>query len=246
MKLNESKCHFLTHGTEEVLFVKIGNEIVWESHTEKLLGVNIDKNINFNLHLSKICKKANCKVSALARIARFLPFHKRRLILKAFIESQFSYCSLIWMFCSKKMDKKINHIHERALRLVHNNYTSSFSELLEIDKSLSIHHRNIHALAREMYNVKNNLCPPFMNEIISYSEITDKFHRPNVRTVKMGQGSIRSFGPIVWNTMLPKKVKESPNISIFKERIKSWIPKNCKCKLCNSHNNDCKCHICKD
>ena len=246
MKLNESKCHFLTRGTEEVLFVKVGDEIVWESNTEKLLGITIDKNLNFNAHLSNICKKANCKVTALARAARILPFHKRRLMLKTFIESQFSYCPLVWMFCSKKMNRKINFIHGRALRMVYSDYTSTFSELLVKDKSISFHHRNIHALALEMYKAKNNLCPPLMKELFTYIESTDKFLRPNVRTVKMGQGSIRILGPIIWNTMLPEKVKESSNINVFKDRIKSWIPNNCKCRLCNNHNNDCKCYLCKD
>ena len=246
MKLNESKCHFLTCGTTEVLYVNVGNELIWESNSEKLLGVTVDKKLNFSTHLSTVCKKASSKVTALARIARFLPYHKRRIILKTFIESQFSYCPLVWMFCSKTMNKKINYIHERALRLVHNDYESSFTDLLEIDKSLSIHHRNIHVLATEMYKVKKNKCPSFMKEIFDYNESTDKFHRPNVRTVRMGQGSIRYFGPIVWNTMLPENVKKSENLNIFKEKIKSWKPINCKCRLCNNHNNDCICHICKD
>ena len=131
------------------------------------------------------------------------------------------------LFCSKKMNRKINHIHERALRLVHKDYISSFSELLRKDKSMSIHHRNIHALAIEMYKVKENTCPIIMNEIFTYNEDTDKFHRPNVRTVRMGQGSIRNFGPIVWNSMLPKRIKESENLNIFKEYIMLWEPKNC-------------------
>ena len=88
------------------------------------------------------------------------------------------------VLCSKTTNKKINHIHERALRLVHNDYTSSFTDLLEIDKSLSIHHHNIHVLATEMYKVKKNICPSFMKEIFSYNENTDKFLRPNVRTVR--------------------------------------------------------------
>ena len=150
MKLNQGKCHFLTHGTTEVLWAKVGKEMIWESKAEKLLGVTVDKNLTFNTHLSNLCKKANQKVSALARIARILPFHKRRLIFKSFIESQFSYCPLVWMFCSRKMNRKMNYIHERALRLVYNDYTSTFKELLKEDKTLSFHHRNIHCVAIEM------------------------------------------------------------------------------------------------
>ena len=97
MKLNQSKCHFLTCGTLEQLWVKVGDERIWESQSEMLLGMNIDKRMNFNLHLKGLCTKVNQKISALARIVGILPFQKRHLILKTFIESQFSYCPLIWM-----------------------------------------------------------------------------------------------------------------------------------------------------
>ena len=145
-----------------------------------------------------------------------------------------------------KLIKKINHIHERALRLVHIDYVSTFEELLIKDKSMSFHHRNIHAVATEMFKVKNNLCPKFIQELFTYNEHTDTFMRPNVRTVKMGDGSLRIFGPIVWNTMLPEGIKSSPSLSIFKDRIKSWLPDNCKCRLCKaSHNNNCLCYLCR-
>ena len=135
MKLNQEKCHFLTSGCVEHLWVKVGDELIWESRAEKLLGVTVDKNLDFNLHLSNLCKKASQKLSALARIARILPFFKRRLILKSF-ESQFSYFPFIWMLCSRKMDRKINHVHERSFRLVYNDNFSSFYELLRKDKSV--------------------------------------------------------------------------------------------------------------
>ena len=151
MKLNQSKCHFLTCGSTEQLWVKVGNEMIWESQFEKLLGMTVDKNLNFNLHLKSLCKKVNQKVSALARIANILPFPKRRIILKSFIESQFSYCPLVWMFCSRTMNRKINQIHERALRLVYQDYSSTFEELLKKDNSLTFHHRNIHQVALEMF-----------------------------------------------------------------------------------------------
>ena len=154
MKLNKDKCHFLVSGNvTEHLWTKVGDELIWESHEERLLGVTIDKNLNFNSHLTTLCKKVGQKVTALARIARLLPFHKRKIILKTFIESQFSYCPLVWMFCSRKINRKMNYIHERALRLV-NDYESSFDRLLKNDKSISIHHRNIHNVAIEMFKVK--------------------------------------------------------------------------------------------
>ena len=203
---------------------------------EKLLGVTIDKNLNFDSHLNTLCKKVGQKVSALARIVKYLPFYQRRIILKTFIESQFSYCSLVWMFCSRKINNRINHIHERALRLVYNDYKTSFEQLLINDKSISIHHRNIHNVAIEMYKVKNELSPPFMQDIfedMGYGRTTrlgDKFARPPIKNVYKGENSLRNFGPVVWNNMLPEKLKKCSSLSEFKTSIKYWIPENCPCR----------------
>ena len=204
--------------------MKVGDEI-WESKAEKLLGIIVDKNLNFNLQLKSLCKKVGQKISALARIVRILPFHKRHIIMKTFIESQFSYCPLVWMFCSRKMNKKINHMHERALRLVYNDYSSSFEELLSKDKSLSFHHRNIHQVAIEVYKSINGLSPPFMSEIFTHHDTLgtrsgDKLVRPNINTVNKGDRSLNSFGPIVWNTMLPEQLKSCANLATFKHSLR--------------------------
>ena len=103
---NNDKCHFLvSDNVIEHLWTKVGDELIWESREEKLFGVIIDKKLNFNSHLTTSCKKVGQKVTVLARIARLLPFHKRRLIVKTFIESQ-----LVWMFCSREINRKINYI----------------------------------------------------------------------------------------------------------------------------------------
>ena len=233
MKLNQSKCHFLASGSTEHLWIKVGEEKIWESQSEKLLGVIVDKDLTFETHLKTLCKKVNQKVSALARIAGILPFQKRHILLKTFIESQFSYCPLIWMFCSTSMNKKINHIHERALRIVHRDYESSFENLLEKDNSLTFHQRNIHQVAIEMFKVKNDISPPFMKEIFETSNSGNEFRQPNINSVKKGYRSLRNFGPIVWNKMLPEKLKTCSSLDEFKISIKSWQPDNCPCELCN-------------
>ena len=87
----------------------------------------------------------------------FLPAEKRRIIFKLFIESQFKYCPLIWMFCSRKSNNKINSSHERSLRIVNNDYESTYEELLSHNNCFSIHDQNIQRLAAEMYKVANDL-----------------------------------------------------------------------------------------
>ena len=75
-----------------------------------------------------------------------MSLEKRRTLMKAFIESQFNYCPLIWMLHSRTLNNKINRIHERALRTVYSDYNSSFKELLNKDVSFTIYQRNLQSL----------------------------------------------------------------------------------------------------
>ena len=76
------------------------------------------------------------------------------------------------MFHSRTLNNKINRLHERALRLAYADDKLTFQELLDLDKSITIHHRNIQKLAIEMYKIKNNLSPLpkfFMRTLIRMS-----------------------------------------------------------------------------
>ena len=70
--------------------------------------------VSFNMHVIKLCKKANQKFHALARLSNYMEQDKPRLIMKPFITSQFSYCPLVWMFHSRGLNKRINKIHEKS------------------------------------------------------------------------------------------------------------------------------------
>ena len=158
MKLNTDKCHLLISGNKhEHIWAKLDQDIIWETNTVKLLGVTIDNNLKFDSHIANICSKANRKLSALTRVAKFLSFQKRCILFKAFIEAQFKYCPLVWMFHGRQINNKINKLHERALRIVYNDSVTSFEDLLIKDNSFTIHHQNIQSLATEIYKALNDL-----------------------------------------------------------------------------------------
>ena len=107
MKLNTEKCKFLISGNKfEECWIKVGESQIWESKNVKLLGVTIDNKLRFEKHIENLCKKANFKLNALSRLCKFLSFEKKKIIYKAFVEAQFKYCPLVWMFCSNKSNKK--------------------------------------------------------------------------------------------------------------------------------------------
>ena len=142
MKVNTDKSHLLLSGNVS-LTSNIDNKLIESENEQVLLGVTIDSNLSFEKHINNLCKKASQKLNALARISGYINLQKRRVIMKSFIISQFGYCPLSWMFHSKRLNNKINSIHERALRITYVDNVSSFQELLEKDNSVSIHHKNI-------------------------------------------------------------------------------------------------------
>ena len=89
----------------------IDNSYIESGEKQVLLGITIDSNLTFENHTNSICKKASQTLNALARIASFMNIQKRKTIMKSFVTPQFSYCPLIWMFHSRRLNNKINSIH---------------------------------------------------------------------------------------------------------------------------------------
>ena len=153
MKANIDKCHFLS-SLDIASAMTIENFTIQNSASQKLLGVTTDKHLNFNEHVSNLCKTASLKITALARVFPYMTLNQRRTLMKAYFMSQFGYCPLVWMNHSRSLNNRINTLYERALRLVYNDFRSFFTELLKKDNSVPIHKKNLWNLAIEMFKVK--------------------------------------------------------------------------------------------
>ena len=89
-------------------------------------------------NLNLVCKKFNQKLHALAKVSTFITKKKRKIIMKAFIMVQFSYCPLVRLCHSSPLNSKTNKLHKRALRLAYDERQSTFEELFNIDKSVAL------------------------------------------------------------------------------------------------------------
>ena len=87
------------------------------SNWEKLLGIFLDSKLNFESHVGSLCRKADQKINALARLKNALATY--HLLLNSVIKSRFTYCPLIWMFTSRYLNNASNDIHEQALRWIY-------------------------------------------------------------------------------------------------------------------------------
>ena len=125
---------------------------------------------------------------------------KTGTIMKSFVTCQFSYCPLIWMFRSKRLNNKINSKRESALRITYQNNKPTFQELRNKDNSVSIHHRNLRVLATEMFKIHRGLSPEILRETFvsktsSYNlRRNDTFEKSKVHSVYHGTESLSFLG----------------------------------------------------
>ena len=240
MVLNPEKCHFMVLGTKDNIDFTHDGVVIKNSSQVKILGILIDNKLSFKNHIDQICKVANQKLNALNRVSGYMNLYKRKLLTTSFIKSQFSYCPLIWMFCSKGSMDKINKIHERAMRLVLNDYFSDFHHLLNLSNDISVHQRCNNFLMTEVYKNINGLSPDLMNDVFILRENTynlrnfNIFKSENPRSNKYGLETIAYRSSQLWNTV-PDKIRQSCSLAIFKKNIKNWNCDNCPCTNCKTY-----------
>ena len=134
---------FLGLKINNLLCLTIDGRKIKQSEHVKLLGVQINSKLNFNVHVKKLYQKLNQKLYAFSRIRPFLNREKAKILLTVIVMSNLSYCPLIWMFCSKSANKEINRTNKRALKVLYEDYDSSFEQLLEKDGGITVHQRNL-------------------------------------------------------------------------------------------------------
>ena len=104
LQANPSKFQFMILGKKKRNSVKliINTTEIEESRKVVLLGITTDNLLIFNEHIDNLCHPANYKLHALQRIRKYLSLEKAKLLCNAFINSQFNYALLVWMFCTQK------------------------------------------------------------------------------------------------------------------------------------------------
>ena len=157
----------------------------------KLLGVDIDYQLNFYQHISNLCRKAGQQLNVLKRLSPFLSRMNKLTILHTFILSNFNYCPLAGHFCSESNSKKLEKIQERALRFVYNYFESTYEDLLDKAKIPSLHIKRLRTMAVETFRILNDMSPSVLSDLVRIRDCTSYNSRyqnilqvPQVRTTR--------------------------------------------------------------
>ena len=154
----------------------------------------------------------------------------------SFINNQFNYAPVIWMFSNKCSIDKNMKIHNGTLQIVYDVYDESYENLLNRSDDISIHQKHLRYLAIEVYKSLTKLNPGFMWNFIERNHIPynlrgDLLLLPPAKSTRYGDNSLAFRGSPLWNN-LPPQVKESQTLEQFKNRIKNLRYIHCTCTVC--------------
>ena len=130
MKINPGKFNAIMFGKNKCVDFKFNGINVKSMDEVKLLGVNIDKKLNFDSHVYYLCKKTSRQVNALSRLRHIANEKSKNMLYKTYIMSNFNYCSAIWNYCSTKSIIKLEKLNKRALRIVLNDDKCTYHDYL--------------------------------------------------------------------------------------------------------------------
>ena len=217
----------------------IGDCIIQSENHVKLLGVEFDKKLKFDIHVSNICKRAARQLNALKRLTGLLNTSSRLMIFRSFLLSNFNYCPLVWHFCGAALAGRLEGLQERGLRFVFNDRSSSYSALLARASLSTLSTGRLRSLAIEVYKALSGLGPSYSQLIFTeqVSERNSRFakylNQPNFKRITFGKNSLRYLGVKIWNG-LPNNIKNAVTLNEFKRLISVWhFHEACGCVMCN-------------
>ena len=239
MMANPGKFQFMTLNKNTInKSIVIDNKTIESSESVKLLGLTIDNKVNFGIRINNICKVASAKIKGLGRVRNRLNLSQAKILYNSFILSQFNYRCLVCMFCSKRLQNKINQMQKRALRIVYNEPNLNLDKLVELDKSTTIHIKIIITLLTEVYKTTRGENPIFMNKIFTPKKqyynlrITNLLSFPKVIGSKYGTNTFVFRATHLWN-QVPDSIKNEPNAKCFKAKLtRNWQVIKCTCTSC--------------
>ena len=231
MKANPDKFQFMILSSSPLDPIELaldGNTTITSQNCVKVLGVSIDKHLTFNDHISSSCSKAARQLNAFARISKHLNLDSRRVIHQSFILSNFNYCPLVWHFCGKTNNKKL----ERSLRILYNDYDSIYEDLLCNNRSSTLLLSRLKTLLLETFKSLRHTNAECLHDIFNpkmspYDLRTTDIVQPKRNTTTHGLRSFSYLGSRLWNNL----VNDFPflchvDYNGFKEFIKDWTGPN--------------------
>ena len=229
--LNTSKTEFMLIGSRQRLStydrppsLVINDAPIKQVACSKSLGVFIDENMSWNVHINNLSKKIASGIGALKRCRPFVPPTTLQSIYNALVQPHFDYCSVVWGNCNITLSKKLQKLQNRAARiLTHSSYDANADILLQQLGWRKLESQRQSQKATMVYKSLNDLAPDYLrtkftdrSSVTTYSlrDTEGKLAIPLPKTNFM-KNSFSYSGAVLWNS-LPLQLRQASTLSSFR------------------------------
>lgn len=226
-----SKSELLKNNAE--LNIKLHSKALEHCKKSKYLGVTIDENMNWDKHISNLCKSLYIKIAQLSRVKCILPSHLLLKIFNSTLQPCFDYGITVWGSTTACNIAKVQHLQNYAARVITGNFDYINSRGVELVKSLgwmTIKQRFYYFQAILLFKCIHGLAPDYLvNEITMLFEVNGFNTRSHDMNVYLPLPPNEFYkrkcmynGAVIWNN-LPSHLKDMNNIDCFKRHLKKHV-----------------------
>ena len=198
----------LKEPSDSITTLTVGNTIMTTDDSVKLLGVHLDRLMDFNKQIKELCRKAACQLNVLQRLARHLDQDGQMAIFRAFIMSHFIYCLLVWHFCGATNTNQLERIQFCALRFVFLDFESDYATLLDRAGLPTLERSRKRDILIDVFKNLMNQSPAFMwnsykTKLINCNlRNTNTLCIPHTNTTRYGLQTLTAYGVKLWNSLV--------------------------------------------
>ena len=206
--------------------IRLEGSIIPKLHSVKYLGVTIDENLSWKLHIASVRKKAlSAIITTIKRGCSYLPTATKKLLYNALVLPHFDYCSTVWHPCNEKLRQSIESVQNYSMRIILNKPPRTPSApLREQLKWTTLHQRRHNSILYQVHRCILGMAPPYLSSKFvrnsTYYDKTrgaDKIHlsKPNTEIYRK---SFEYYGALQYN-QLTKEIRDLPTTGMFKQAL---------------------------
>ena len=199
---------------------------------EKVLGVRIDNNLTWSIHINFIAKKISSNLWLLSKLKDYLSTEHRVQFFKTYIQPHIDYCSTIWGGTSQYNLNRIYRLQKRAVKIIVNYQYDNIANSMDELKILNICEHIFLGKAKFMFKVSKSVLPSYVTEMFSFQPLNETLQslrstgaldfytsRPQKEIFKQ---SLIYSGPVIWNNF-PDCLKNLETVDSFHRHCIKWM-----------------------
>lgn len=209
--------------------VVLNNDNIQLSDSVKLLGIDLDKNLSWSIHIARISNEIAKFCYILNMLKHLLPSHALKLIYFGLIHPKLTYGITLWGSATKNIIDKLNKQQKKALRSINKaNYNTPSSVLYAQSNILKIEDLFKLECLKLMHRFQHDCLPAKVAMLFSPNASIHSHQTRQANNIHFDQytlqASLNTFlfqAPKLWSE-LPQGVRLDPR----RYKLAAWFKTN--------------------